>query len=251
MKSLSLAIRVAVYTVLVFAATAMLAVETPATGGYFNLGEAAIYAIAAFTPPIATAIAAGLGSALADLALGYGIFAPATFAIKFCEGLVVSKLIHLVRSKGSTPLWLRIATPLVGGGIAATIVTLAFGSGGLSISLGLTPIKIAGMEIKLPTLSIGLPPATWAIIAALILALALGTVASARALPYVTCMAAGGMIMVTGYFLYEFFVSNPLTGRPPIGALFEVPVNVGQFAAGIVVAHAVIGFVERARGLRR
>jgi len=247
---LSTAVRVAVYTVLVFAATAMLAVETPATGGYFNLGEAAIYSIAAFTPPIATAIAAGVGSALADLALGYGIFAPATLAIKFCEGLVVSKLIEIVRRRGYPPLWLRIVTPLVGGGIATTIATLALGSGGLSVKLGLVPIKIFGVTIPLPTVSFGLPPAVWWVIAGLVLALSIATAASSRYRPYVVCMAVGGMIMVTGYFLYEYFVSNPLTGRPPIAALFEVPVNVGQFAAGIVIAHAVIGFVERARGVR-
>ncbi|NPA96930.1 MAG: ECF transporter S component [Crenarchaeota archaeon] len=248
---LSTAIRVAVYTVLVFAATAMLAVETPATGGYFDLGEAAIYSIAVFTPPLATAIAAGVGSALADLALGYGIFAPATLVIKFCEGLVVSKLVQIVRRRGSPPLWLRVLTPVVGGGIAATIATLAFGSGGVSASIGLVPIRVFGVEIPLPTVSIGLPPIVWWVIAGLVVALSIATAVTSRYRPYVVCMAVGGMIMVTGYFLYEYFVSNPLTGRPPIAALFEVPVNVGQFAAGIVIAHAVIGFVERARGLRR
>ena len=246
---LSLVLRVVVYTVLVFAATAMLAVETPATGGYFNLGEAAIYSIAAFAPPLATAIAAGLGSAMADLALGYGIFAPATFAIKFCEGLVVSRLVSMVREKGSTPLWLRVLTPVVGGGIAATIATLSLGGGGMGVELGLTPIKLAGLEIVLPTVSISLPPAVWAVIAGLVVALSIATVVTSRYRPYVLCMAIGGMIMVTGYFLYEYFVSNPLTGRPPIAAVFEIPVNVGQFAAGIVIAHAVIGFVQRARGL--
>jgi len=246
----STVVRTAIYTVLVFAATAMLAVETPATGGYFDLGEAAIYSIAAFAPPLVTAIAAGVGSALSDLALGYGIFAPATLVIKFCEGYVVSRLISLVRSKGYTPLWLRVASPLVGGGIASVIAFLSLGGGGLGISLGLTPIKLAGIEIGLPTVSVQLPPITWAVIAALIVGLAIATAATSRFLPYILCMSVGGMIMVTGYFLYEFFVSNPLTGRPPIAAVFEVPVNVGQFAAGIVIAHAVIGFVERARGLR-
>ncbi len=246
----STVVRTAIYTVLVFAATAMLAVETPATGGYFNLGEAAIYSIAAFAPPLVTAIAAGVGSALSDLALGYGIFAPATLVIKFCEGYVVSKLISIVRGRGSTPLWLRIASPLVGAGIASVVAFLSLGGGGLGISLGLTPIKVAGVEIDLPTLSVQLPPVVWAVIAALIVGLALATTLTSRFLPYVVCMAVGGMIMVTGYFLYEYFVSNPLTGRPPIAAVFEVPVNVGQFAAGIVIAHAVIGFVERARGLR-
>ena len=247
---LSTAVRIAIYTVLVFLATAILAVETPATGGYFDLGEAAIYAIAAFTPPIATAIAAGIGSAMADLALGYWYFAPATLVIKFTEGYVVSRLIGVVRGRRDPPLWLRIATPLIAGGMAAVVATLSLGYGGLGLKLSWVPIQIAGIKIaNLPSLTLDLPPALWAVIAALIAGLGITIAFVSRARPYVLPMAVGGMIMVTGYFLYEYFVSNPLIlGRSPIGALYEVPVNVGQFAAGILIAYAVINFVERARG---
>jgi uncharacterized membrane protein len=50
-------LRVIVYTVITFIATVLLVVETPATGGYFNLGEAAIYTIAYLSPPTIAAIA--------------------------------------------------------------------------------------------------------------------------------------------------------------------------------------------------
>jgi len=247
---LSMAVRVAIYTVLVFLATAILAVETPATGGYFDLGEAAIYAIAAFTPPLATAIAAGIGSAMADLALGYWYFAPATLAIKFTEGYVVSRLIEIVKRRQSPPLWLRVATPVIAGGIACVVATLSLGRGGLGLELSWVPIQIAGVKIvDIPSVTLDLPPMLWAVIAGLIAGLGVAIAVVSRARPYVLPMAVGGMIMVTGYFLYEYFVSNPLIlGRSPIGALYEVPVNVGQFAAGILIAYAVINFVERARG---
>ena len=61
-------------------------------GGYINPGDSMIYAAAWFLGPIAGA-AAGVGSALADLILGYGVYAPATFVIKGLMGLVVGLLI--------------------------------------------------------------------------------------------------------------------------------------------------------------
>jgi uncharacterized membrane protein len=51
-----------------------------------------IYAAAWFLGPLAGA-AAAIGSALADIILGYAIYAPATFIIKGLMGLVVGFLI--------------------------------------------------------------------------------------------------------------------------------------------------------------
>ena len=50
---------------------------------------------------------------------------------------------------------------------------------------------------------------------------------------------AGGLEMVFGYFLYEFFV---LVGP---GAIAEVPVNIGQMSIGLIVAIPVVRVVWR------
>ena len=55
-----------------------------------------------------------------------------------------------------------------------------------------------------------------------------------------------GLIMVTGYFLYEYFVSNPLTGREPLAAVAEIPVNIGQAVIGASIALPVVVFLRRA-----
>ncbi len=248
------AIRIAMYTAITFVATVLLVVETPATGGYFNLGEAAIYAIAAMSPPIVAAIAGGLGPAIADLILGYWYFSPATFVIKFCEGYVVSRLIHVVRSRGTVPISLRLATPLVGIALAAVVSLNSIGGGGKE-STGFvftwTPTNVFGLRIPIPSFTLSLPSATWIAIGILIAGLSIAITFVSRARPYLLPMAIGGMIMVTGYFLYEFFVSNPLIlHRDPWGAITEVPVNVGQFTAGILLAYPVVQFVERAKGAR-
>lgn len=53
-------VRVSLYTALVLIATVVLQVYTPATRGYFNLGEVAIYAVAALSSPLTAGIAGEL-----------------------------------------------------------------------------------------------------------------------------------------------------------------------------------------------
>ena len=50
--------------------------------GYMNLGDCVVLLSGWILPPFYSFFAAGLGSALADLFLGYTIYAPATFIIK-------------------------------------------------------------------------------------------------------------------------------------------------------------------------
>ena len=79
-----------------FAAIIMLAtmiyIPLGAGGGYLNPGDSMIYAAAWFLGPLAAA-AGAIGAALADVILGYVIYAPATFIIKGLMGLAVGLLI--------------------------------------------------------------------------------------------------------------------------------------------------------------
>ena len=78
-----------------FAAIIMLAtmIAIPiGSSGYLNPGDSMIYAAAWFLGPLA-GVAAAVGSALADVILGYGVYAPATFIIKGLMGLVVGLLL--------------------------------------------------------------------------------------------------------------------------------------------------------------
>lgn len=70
----------ALFAAVIFLATAVFPITLPF--GYVNMGDAFVLAAAAFLGPYLGAVSAGLGSALADLFLGYGIYAPATFVIK-------------------------------------------------------------------------------------------------------------------------------------------------------------------------
>ena len=89
MNSRDIALR-ASFTALVFIATAIIPpIPIAATGGYFNFGETAIYITALLFGGMTAGFAGGVGSALADLYLGFGSFAPITLVVKGIEGFLV------------------------------------------------------------------------------------------------------------------------------------------------------------------
>ncbi len=238
------------FIVLVFIATIALQIYTPATRGYFNLGETAIYSIAALTNPLTSGIVAGIGSALADLATGYWYFAPGTLVIKFVEGFIAS---YAMRKLRRSSIWinkgLAISMGAVVGAIFGTIATLTL-SGTSEISS--FPISILGIQSILIYSEIWIHPGIWIFLAAISIGLVVYlTIRGRRGHAYLaTSMILGGLCMVLGYFLYEYFFSNPvILGLPSEGAFAEIPVNLGQMIAGVTFGLPAASFVLEALGI--
>jgi uncharacterized membrane protein len=63
-------------------------VPFPATGGYLNLGDSMVMLSGLLFGASLGGFAGGVGSALSDLLLGYGYFAPLTLLIKGTEGFL-------------------------------------------------------------------------------------------------------------------------------------------------------------------
>ena len=82
----------AIAAAIVFVATWVFKIPIPGTQGYINLGDSMISLSAFLLGPLA-AVAAGIGSAFADLAGGYAVYIPATFIIKGLMGLIFGLLI--------------------------------------------------------------------------------------------------------------------------------------------------------------
>ncbi len=70
----------------------MFALPFAPTGGFFNLGDAIDKTTEIVFGPIIGGVAGGLGSALADLLLGYSAFAPFTLIIKGLEGFIIGTI---------------------------------------------------------------------------------------------------------------------------------------------------------------
>ena len=96
-QKLKLTIISALFAALVCVATMVVKIPTP-LNGYINLGDCVIL-VAAFTLPCGYGfLAAGIGSALADILSGYTAYAPATFVIKGLMVLVVYLVIRFLKS---------------------------------------------------------------------------------------------------------------------------------------------------------
>jgi uncharacterized membrane protein len=96
-QKLKLTIISALFAALVCVATMVVKIPTP-LNGYINLGDCVIL-VASFTLPCGYGfLAAGIGSALADILSGYTAYAPATFIIKGLMVLVVYLVTKLLKS---------------------------------------------------------------------------------------------------------------------------------------------------------
>lgn len=243
-------IKLALYTAIVYVATIVLQVYTPATRGYFNLGETAIYVVAAISNPWTAGFAGGIGSALADLTTGYSYYAPGTLVIKFVEGFVASYLVHkLVKLGNQTTIKLLsvVASIIVGAVIAAVGY---FNLSGLS-DITSVPLDIMGFEITAFTGSVYIPSLLWIAIGVAISAILIYSIMikGRGNVHFALSMVIAGILMVTGYFLYEYFFVNPVINKaPPEQAFVEIPVNFGQVLVGMAVALPVVSFIKEAVG---
>lgn len=101
-------------------ATMVIKIPSPLKG-YLNLGDCVVLVAGWLLPPGYSFLAAGLGSALADVFSGYVAYAPATFVIKGLMALVAFYLYKLLSSKaGST------VSRIISGILAEIVMVLGY-----------------------------------------------------------------------------------------------------------------------------
>ena len=88
----------ALFTALVTVGTAV--IQIPVGNGYAHFGDSIIYLASCFLPGPCAIFAASAGAAIADLATGFAVYAPATIIIKALNALpFVLMRIYLKRKK--------------------------------------------------------------------------------------------------------------------------------------------------------
>ena len=75
-------------------------VQIPIATGYLNVGEGMCLLSGLVLGPWYGMAAAGLGSGLADLLAGYGVYVPATLIIKALVALTAAQCFRLIRANG-------------------------------------------------------------------------------------------------------------------------------------------------------
>ena len=100
-KQLIILTRTAVLAALIAIATMVIPIPIPG-GGYANAGDIVILITAFVLGPVPAAFAAGFGSVVADLLLGYSAYAPGTLLVKGLAGLTAGLVfLALERRSGS------------------------------------------------------------------------------------------------------------------------------------------------------
>ena len=120
-------------------------ISVPLPIGYFNLGDIFVLTSAFLLGPVWGAAAAGIGSALADIFMGFAIYAPATFVIKAAVAAVAALLLgifeRLVKKERALYfIWLACALVaealMVGGYFLYEALVLGYGLGATASVLG-------------------------------------------------------------------------------------------------------------------
>lgn len=99
-------------------ATMVVKIPSP-LNGYLNLGDCIVLICGCLLSPAYGFLAAGLGSALADLFAGYVVYAPATFFIKGAMALTAYFLVRKLKAKKTT-------ARLIGGVLAEILMILGY-----------------------------------------------------------------------------------------------------------------------------
>lgn len=97
-QKLKLTVISAMFAAFVCVATIVIKIPTP-LNGYINLGDCVILVASFLLPCGYAALAAGVGSCLADVLLGYMAYAPATFVIKSLMVFVVFVVSKLLKKR--------------------------------------------------------------------------------------------------------------------------------------------------------
>jgi uncharacterized membrane protein len=225
----------ALMTALVAVMTIVVAVPVPFTNGYVHFGDSMIFLSALVLGWKRAPVAAGLGSAIADVCLGYPYWAPWTLVIKAVMALVAGVIMAkcAVKKRNAVISCGAIMAAWLALGLAARwIVTFeaTHNQAGLieKMETGASAfgelLDAAQSQLMLFALVI---PAALAV-AAFVLGRRDGASVSLGAL---LGMTGGGLFMVFGYY-----VAGGLIYGNFAYAAFSMPANVVQFLAGFFIA---------------
>ncbi|MEM0084265.1 MAG: ECF transporter S component [Candidatus Methanomethylicia archaeon] len=208
------------------------------THGYFNFGEIGVYISALLFGPIVGGVAGGLGSALADIFTGYFWYAPGTLVIKGLEGFIVGLLNCLFRRFR----FKRDFKSLVLFSSITILIFLSFMYMGLMYYSGPSEIYFGIPNFGYSSLIFSLPNIFWIFSSVFVFILFIYVYVRIDVRYFASALSCiiGGLTMILGYFLYEFYVLSY-----GWAALIEVPFNFMQMLIGLIVSSIVYVGIEK------
>jgi uncharacterized membrane protein len=222
-------------TALITVTTIVIPIPIPFTNGYVHPGDSMIFMAVLLLGRRGGALAAGFGSAFADVVLGFFIWAPFTFVIKgimaFIVGFVIEKCAEkprnlIISCVSVAALWLlfdaavlRIAAGVAGNNAADPISAIEANSMWAALIIPVLLILIAVVLRRREHIFI--PPA------------------------HILGMTGGGIFMVFGYYIAEGLIYGNF-----VAAALGIPANIAQFAVGFLIASLLSGALQNTSAKR-
>lgn len=110
------------FAAIVCIATIVIKIPIPATQGYIHFGDGFVFLAGIIPGGGFGMLAAGIGSALADIFSGYVIYAPVTFAVKVLCAMTVWLFYKYTAKKVHSPM----ARLIIGGIVSVLILTAGY-----------------------------------------------------------------------------------------------------------------------------
>ena len=120
-KVVSKIVLTALFAALVYVATSIIRYPTFGTQGYINIGDS-IVLLSAWLIGVYGGLAAGIGSALADLLAQYVTYVPGTFIIKFLMALVAYLIFTALKKTNIN----KVVAYIVSGVVAELIMVFGY-----------------------------------------------------------------------------------------------------------------------------
>ena len=121
-KVVSKIVLTALFAALVYVATSIIRYPTFGTQGYINIGDTIVLLSAWLIGGVYGALAAGIGSALADLLAQYVTYVPGTFIIKFLMALVAYLIFTALKKTNIN----KVVAYIVSGVVAELIMVFGY-----------------------------------------------------------------------------------------------------------------------------
>lgn len=235
----------ALFTAFICVATMVISIPVPFTNGFIHPGDSIIFIAAVMLPLPYAMFAAGAGSMLADLLLGYPHWALPTLVIK----AIMALIIHIVMKKAKKSKS-SVVTGITLSGIwfAFTgIVSYLLSSNAVSSSelligeidtvttleelmqhLSSIQLELVAFAILLPILLIGF---LWFIGKKANFNISVGQVLG---------MTMAGLWMVFAYYIVASFMYGSF-----ISTILSIPLNLIQFLVGFFIALILLPFISK------
>jgi len=234
-------------TSLVFVATAIIPhIPIPFTEGYIHAGDSMIFVAAIILGWRYGAIAGGLGSAMADLFLGYSHWALPTLIIKGIMGAIVGFMACEYKKKNIN-IFRRIISIIIGGGwiligvsLKKILGTKLNANNANLINDLINEFELSNIDQLIDLVEYVQISLSIAIISVPLVVLILYLIFNKKDNKLFNFSSLSGMTLAGVWMVVGYYIAGGILQGNMLSPIFSIPSNFIQFVGGAVIAFPII-----------